>query len=298
MHFSLGRRALIRHKDHMAGAAQLSYLIKLLDDESEVVRQAVRQQLESMKRELPDQLAALDRPLSAEEERILADLLAPSRREELEDSWLSWRNQPTEDQQIESALAQLSAFLCGWKTRPKELSHRLDQLAESVRQACGCQSPDARILADWLFASKPEGARLRGNSKDYYSPHNSNLFWVLETGLGNPISLCMIYRLLGARLGIAVEGCNFPGHFLARVTMDDQVWLVDCFNRGRFMLASDVARHHPAANPAMEEIVHQRASADSVLMRFLRNLDDAFDKRGQMPERQLMRRLSVKMMES
>ena len=283
----------------MPGAAQLSHLIKLLDDDSEVVRQAVRQQLESMKRELPDQLAALDQPVSAEEERILADLLAPSRREELEDSWMSWRNQATEDQQIESALAQLSAFLSGWKTRPKELSHRLDFMAESARTEFGSQSPDARLLSDWLFATRGlEGARLRGNSKDYYSPHNSNLFWVIETGLGNPISLCMIYRLLGARLGIAIEGCNFPGHFLARVTLDDQVWLVDCFNRGRFMLASDVARHHPAANPAMEEIVHQRASADSVLMRFLRNLDDAFDKRGQMPERQLMRRLSVKLMES
>jgi hypothetical protein len=80
--------------------------------------------------------------------------------------------------------------------------------------------------------------------------------------------------------------------------MDGQLWLVDCFNRGRFMLADDVARHHPAANPAMEELVHQRASTDSILLRFLRNLDDAFDKLGQMPERQLMRRLGIKMMES
>jgi hypothetical protein len=103
---------------------------------------------------------------------------------------------------------------------------------------------------------------------------------------------------LGARLDIPVEGCNFPGHFLARVWLDDQLWLVDCFNRGRFMLAADVARHHPAANPAMEELVHQRASVGSILMRFLRNLDDAFDKLGQMPERQLMRRLAVKMMDA
>jgi hypothetical protein len=72
---------------------------------------------------------------------------------------------------------------------------------------------------------------------------------------------------------------------------------VDCFNRGRFMLADDVARHHPAANPGMEELVRQRASTDTIIMRFLRNLDDSFDKRGQMAERQLMRRLAVKVME-
>lgn len=278
-------------------SAQLSHLIRLLDDESEVVRGAVRQQIESMKRDLPDRLTLLDRPLTPDEDRILGEMLAPSRREDLEDHWLSWREQPTEDLKIEWALAQLSAFLSGWKTRPKELKERLDRMAEMVREDFKDEPITARDLAEWLFHGRGEGARLRGNSKDYYSPHNSNLLWVLDVGMGNPISLCMVYRLLGARLGIPVEGCNFPGHFLARVTQDNEVWLVDCFNRGRFMLAADVARHHPAANPAMEELVHQQASTESILMRFLRNLDDAFDKCGQMPERQLMRRLAVKMME-
>jgi len=276
--------------------AQLSHLIKLLDDESEVVREAVKRQIEGMKRELPDRLSLLDRPLTPDEDRILGELLAPSRREDLEDNWLSWRDQPTADLQIEWALAQLSAFLSGWKTRPKELTHRLDSMANMVREDIPHADLSARDLADWLFQGRSEGARLRGNSKDYYSPHNSNLLWVLDMGLGNPISLCMVYRLLGARLGIAVEGCNFPGHFLSRVVQEGEVWLVDCFNRGRFMLAADVARHHPAANPAMEELVHQRASTESILLRFLRNLDDAFDKRGQMAERQLMRRLAIRMM--
>lgn len=277
-------------------AAQLSHLIKLLDDESEVVRDAVKRQIEGMKKDLPDRLTLLDRPLTPEEDRILGEMLAPSRREDLEDHWLSWRDQPTAELQIEWALAQLSAFLSGWKTRPKELTERLDSLAQIARASHGSDIITARHLAEWLFAGRGDGPRLRGNSKDYYSPHNSNLLWVLDVGMGNPISLCMVFRLLGARLGIAVEGCNFPGHFLARVTMEDQLWLVDCFNRGRFMLADDVARHHPAANPAMEELVHQRASTESILLRFLRNLDDAFDKLGQMPERQLMRRLGIKMM--
>lgn len=277
--------------------AQLSHLIKLLDDDSEVVRDAVKRQIEEMKKELPDRITMLDRPLTPDEDRILGEMLAPSRREDLEDHWLSWRDQPSADLQIEWALAQLSAFLSGWKTRPKELTERLNYLAQQAHAELGTERINARDLADWLFAARGDGPRLRGNSKDYYSPHNSNLLWVLDTGLGNPISLCMVYRLISSRLGIAVEGCNFPGHFLARVIIEDQVWLVDCFNRGRFMLADDVARHHPAANPAMEELVHQRASTESILLRFLRNLDDAFDKLGQMPERQLMRRLAIKMME-
>jgi len=282
----------------MPASVQFSHLIKLLDDESEVVREAVRRQLEGMKRELPERLADLDRPLTAAEEGIMADLLAPSRREELEDTWFAWRDHATGDKQVEAALAQISTFLSGWKTRPKELTERLDGLAALALAELDGAVPDPRWLAEWLFSSRHGPPRLRGNSKDYYAPANSNLLWVLDVGLGNPISLCTIYRLLGARLDIPVEGCNFPGHFLARVWLEDQLWLVDCFNRGRFMLAADVARHHPAANPAMEELVHQRASVGSILMRFLRNLDDAFDKLGQMPERQLMRRLAVKLMDA
>ena len=60
--------------------AQLSHLIRLLDDESEVVREAVKRQIEGMKKDLPDRLTLLDRPLTPEEDRILGELLAPSRR--------------------------------------------------------------------------------------------------------------------------------------------------------------------------------------------------------------------------
>jgi regulator of sirC expression with transglutaminase-like and TPR domain len=275
-------------------AIPLPTLLRLIDDESAVVRSAVQQQLEAMGSDLWRQLGELDRPLSAREERAMASLLAPSRREELEDQWLNWRHQSTRHGQIESALGQLSAFLSGWKVRPKALSLRLDYLAGEAQKE---GVVDARGLAHYLFGGRNQ-ARFRGNTRDYYSPANSNLHWVIDTGLGNPISLCSLYRLLGARLGIVVEGCNFPSHFLAMVMHDGERWLVDCFNRGRFMLASDVARHHPAAIQGMEDVINQPASPASVILRFLRNLDDAFEKLNALPERQIMRRLAVKIMES
>ena len=59
----------------------------------------------------------------------------------------------------------------------------------------------------------------------------------------------------------------------------------------------DVAKHHPAANPGMEDLIREAATADATLLRILRNLDDAYERLGQMPERQFMRRLAVKLME-
>ena len=281
----------------MSAVSELPHLIRLLDDDTDIVRRAVRERLEGMRKDLPAKLAELDLQLSPEEDRLLSDIMTPSFREELVDRWLSWRDLENEDHRIEAALSHLSAFLSGWKVRPRDVTLRLDRLAREVEASAGSAAVDARLLAEWMFGGRGENLRFRGNSRDYYTPDNSNLLWVLESGLGNPLSLCVIYRLVGMRLGLKIGGCNFPGHFLARVNNGGQAWLVDCFNRGRFMLATDVARHHPAANPAMEELVRSEATAEAIIMRFLRNLDDAFDKRGLMQERQLVRKLAVRMME-
>ncbi|MBB5034078.1 transglutaminase-like domain-containing protein [Prosthecobacter vanneervenii] len=279
----------------MPAVDHLSHLIKLLDDDSEVVRHAVRQELNGMRRELPECIERLETPLSHEEERLVAQLLEPARRTELEETWMRWRWMDGPDAQLEEGLSQLSAFINGWRTQSSDLAKRLDTLAETAFAEKGRM--DAHELAQWLFASHNGVTRFRGNSKDYYSPSNSNLFWVLDTGLGNPISLCCLYRLLGQRFGLEIEGCNFPGHFLSRVRYRDNTWLVDCFNRGRFMLAADVAKHHPAANPGMEDLIHEPATAEATLLRILRNLDEAYERIGLLQERQFMRRLAVKLME-
>ncbi|MCF7785811.1 MAG: transglutaminase-like domain-containing protein [Prosthecobacter sp.] len=279
----------------MPPSAHLSHLIKLLDDDSEVVRHAVRQELNGMRRDLPQHIETLETPLSVDEEKLVAEMLEPARRTELEETWMRWRWMEGPDAQLEEGLSQLSAYLNGWKSQSADLAKRLDALTEEAFAEKGRM--DAHELAQWLFASNNGVTRFRGNSKDYYSPENSNLFWVLDTGLGNPISLCCLYRLLGHRFGLEIEGCNFPGHFLSRVKYRDKTWLVDCFNRGRFMLAADVAKHHPAANPGMEDLIHEPATAEATLLRILRNLDEAYERLVMLPERQFMRRLAVKLME-
>lgn len=279
----------------MSALVQLDHLLCLLDDESSVVQEALQREFTSMRRELPERLQHLNRPLSADEERHVGRLLEPARRAELEETWMRWRWLDNAHAQLEEGMAQISAYLNGWRTQPGDLAQRLDALAEEAFRDQGRM--DARELSEWMFAVRDGTVRFRGNSKDYYTANNSNLFWVLETGLGNPISLSCLYRLLGQRFGIEIEGCNFPGHFLARVELAERTWLVDCFNRGRFMLASDVARHHPAANPAMEEVIQKPASTDQILLRILRNLDEAFERNDDQPKRQVMRTLAVKLME-
>ncbi len=279
----------------MTRTIELDHLLKLLDDDSPVVREAVRRELAAMRSELPSRLSALDHPLEPEQERLLSEILAPVCREELEETWLAWRWLSSPEAQLEEALSQVSAFLSGWQARGEMLTQKLDFIAaEAAKDGC---AGDARRLAEFLFGGRGPDTRLRGNSREYYSASNSNLLWVIANGVGNPISLCAIYMLTGQRLGLRIQGCNFPGHFLARIEEGDEIWLVDCFNRGRFMLAEDVTKHHPAANPSMEEIIHQPASVETIIARVLRNLDESFERTHNLPRRQIVRRLMLKLME-
>jgi len=279
----------------MSGLVQLDHLISLLDDDSWVVQEALQREFTNMRLDLPERLQHLNRPLSVDEERHVGRLLEPARRAELEETWMRWRWLDNSHAQLEEGIAQISAFLHGWRTRAGDLAQRIDALAEEAFRDQGRM--DARELSEWMFSVRDGSVRFRGNSKDYYTANNSNLFWVLETGLGNPIMLSCLYRLLGQRFGLDIQGCNFPGHFLARVEIAGRTWLVDCFNRGRFMLASDVSKHHPAANPAMEDIIRHSASTDQVLLRILRNLDESFEREDNLKQRLVMRKLAVKLME-
>ena len=54
----------------------------------------------------------------------------------------------------------------------------------------------------------------RGNQENYYDPQNSFLNIVLKRRLGIPITLAVIYISVGRGMGLAIEGINFPEHFL------------------------------------------------------------------------------------
>ncbi|HEV7866636.1 MAG TPA: transglutaminase-like domain-containing protein, partial [Chthoniobacteraceae bacterium] len=58
--------------------------------------------------------------------------------------------------------------------------------------------------------------RLRGNEDDYYNLNNSLLPEVIDTRVGIPITLSLIYILVGRRAGMELSGVGLPGHFIVR----------------------------------------------------------------------------------
>jgi regulator of sirC expression with transglutaminase-like and TPR domain len=79
-------------------------------------------------------------------------------------------------------------------------------------------------------------ARLGGNDRNYYDIDNSLLPAVIESRLGIPITLCLVYMFVAKRAGLQLEGVALPGHFLVRhgeIFLDPyhggrRVGLLDC----------------------------------------------------------------------
>lgn len=108
----------------------------------------------------------------------------------------------------------------------------------------------------------------RGNVGDYYDANNSLLPSLLESHLGIPISLALLYILVGSRAGMIIEGVNLPGHFLAR---HDGI-LFDPYEHGRIVTFADcneiLARQNLSFSPSHIEAATPRA----MFRRMLTNL--------------------------
>jgi len=116
---------------------------------------------------------------------------------------------------------------------PERVEQRLDILSLRVRE----RSPslrEAAILAN-MHAVLFEEEGFAGEMDRYYNALNSYLPAVLNTRRGLPILLSLIYKVVGERAGLTVQGINAPGHFMVRVRCDNAWMIVDPFFGGQVL---------------------------------------------------------------
>lgn len=99
--------------------------------------------------------------------------------------------------------------------------------AEVTRRLGKAATPRDRI--ETLVEFLAHELRFHGNADDYYNINNSLLPEVIETRVGLPITLSLVYMLVGKRAGLAVQGIGLPGHFVIRHGED----FFDPFGEGR-----------------------------------------------------------------
>jgi len=260
----------------------LPFLIKLLDDPSAGVRSKVSSRLRQLGPGVPEALREAGIVLTSEQRDLLDDALRADDALILCEAWEQLRAGDNDAEYLESGLLLLSR----WQGTEDALTRGprlMDRLAGEFASAGRGGAGD---LAFFLFG---EG-RFTGAGQDhYYEPCNSNLLYALEAGHGLPITLTALFILIGSRCGIQVEGCNFPGHFLARDARTTTYF--DPFNGGRILSHAEVDALFRAAPEEMKA----RATGRTILSRVLRNLALAYHQAGQSSRSRLMMRLLAEM---
>lgn len=140
-------------------------------------------------------------------------------------------------------------------------------------KSSGAVSSRERVLLLANFMAGELG--FRGNTEDYYSERNCLLPWVIETRMGIPITLTLLYMMVAARAGMCIEGINLPGHFIAR----HGDLFFDPFHRGRILTKADCVAIMAKQNLNLQKSHLADATARQILVRVLANLLYVFDLR-------------------
>jgi regulator of sirC expression with transglutaminase-like and TPR domain len=153
---------------------------------------------------------------------------------------------------------------------------RIDALAQRLSaQVPEDSSETQRILALNRFLFEQQG--FAPNVEDYYDPRNSLLNEVLERRVGIPITLSILYIEVGRRIGLALEGVSFPGHFLVKCRLRDGTAILDPFCGGVSLSLNDLQQRlrevrGGEVSRAIVAGLLVSANKKEILARVLRNL--------------------------
>ena len=152
----------------------------------------------------------------------------------------------------------------------------LDQLGEAVEKNLPRRSisPTDSISALRQVLARREG--FRGNLDDYFHPANSYLHRVLQTKLGIPLTLALVYIFAGQRAGLEVYGLNTPGHYLAGIGGV----AFDPFHGGVVLSADDLAAKFGTERSCWANPMFMRATPRDTAERMLVNLLNSYSRRG------------------
>jgi regulator of sirC expression with transglutaminase-like and TPR domain len=254
----------------MADRDQLPYLVQLLDDRSPHVREHIIRELLTYGPNLEEELRSYCDVLTHRQRSAVKNILRSYRDAvQLREAWTEWLGLPQDVDKLERACEVLAAIQYGW-VPPVRLRELLDDLAGGFLASGLATDPVG--LSRYLFTRQ-----LRGNVDDYYNPLNCNLIHVIQSGKGLPISLALVFMLVGHRVGLQVEGCSVPGHFLARAVLNGREMLFDCFNRGRILTVTEVEERRNSLPPQQQHLLSEPADAVTIMTRLLHNLVNAYE---------------------
>ena len=249
--------------------SEIKSLISLLDDEDESIYSVVRERLLSYKESALVFLPFIEEKNTVAEKRLseVRELLIRSsfkdqlrkvkRNEEgdidLEEGVFLFARQRYIDLDVSPYIEQLNLFASELKAKISSVQDETEILRRVI----------SFFSEEKLFV---------GNRQDYYSEENHYINRVLDTKIGIPLTLSVIYLLVGLRINLPLKGIGLPGHFILRFSFGSSHIYFDPFNAGKILSHSDCEAIVKNLGFNFIEAYLQPVSNRQILERMLRNI--------------------------
>ena len=255
-------------------ASRKAALLTLLGDEDEGVYQAVRERLIAGGPAVIEWL----RPYLLSDDPLLRrrahDIIDHFGRDAADTDFLAFCVRPGE-LDLETGVWLLA------RTEYPQLNEeaytaQLDSYAGELRERLDRQAGGEVILAavqEYVFGA----LGFRGDEEHYYDPQNSYLNRVIDRRRGNPISLCVLYLLLGRRLRLPLTGIGLPGHFLCRYQSAAVEYYIDVFNGGRLWTKANCLQYLVRNQYQIRPDLLAPQTSRGILGRMCRNLVNTYE---------------------
>ena len=262
---------------HNKALGQISFLIKLLTDRDEFVRNRVQEQLIDLGEDaLPFLEIAVrggDDDLRIQANAVIQSILPQKLAEKFRQLAQKGLGQ---DIDLETGMMLIMEF--GYpNSDPEEFRQKLDELAQNFADILNPEAEPAEIVAAFThFLFQQKG--FKGNKDDYQNPDNSFLNKVLDNQTGLPITLSAICVLLAKRLHLPIVGVGMPGHYIVKYSLPIESIYFDPFHQGRLLTKKECIQIVEQFGHSFEEHFLSQATQRETLIRMLNNLIQVYKK--------------------
>ncbi len=131
----------------------------------------------------------------------------------------------------------------------------------------------------------------RNNKKNFYAAENFFLNNLLDTKIGNPISLGLLYLIICRSLKVPVYGVNLPNHFVLayvdemtvineQIDKDDILFYLNPFNRGKVFTRNEIDLFIRQMKLEPDESYYLPCSNKTIIRRLIEDMIVAYAKIG------------------
>jgi regulator of sirC expression with transglutaminase-like and TPR domain len=268
------------------GKNTLIALINLLDEPDEAAFQVIREQvlLQGMEAVKPLERALENTFSSVVQERIHG-IIRKLQQDSLYFEFLNWLTIGSSD--------LLQGLILVTKTQYPELDAKkiiitIEQLKVDIWIELNenlTALENIKVLNHILF----DIHHFDGNRSDMLAPQNNYINSLLETKKGSPLSLGMLFIILGQKLGLPLYGVNLPQHFILAYltepgienpTEDDVLFYINPFNKGAVFTRREIELFVGQMKIKPDRSFFAPCSNPDIIQRLINNLIFSYNRSG------------------